>query len=208
MNLGQRIKEARIQKQMTQKDLVGDYITRNMLSKIENNNAFPSIKTLEYIATQLELSIKELLEVGDSTENPDTNFRDLAESLILACEYGIENGTSFEAELVRLRDLVSPVLFGYLLLEAKIAVTGQNHQRAKDILQVMETSNVKKNILLADIAMIEKRFDDAIEFLLPCTGNLNDTELEYSRLIYAKLEQCYIAVEDYKNAYNYAKLQK
>ncbi len=40
---------------MTQKDVVGDYITRNMLSKIENGSATPSMKTLEYLADVLGL---------------------------------------------------------------------------------------------------------------------------------------------------------
>ena len=50
MNLGEKIKAARLERHMTQKDVVGDYITRNMLSKIENGSATPSVKTLEYLA--------------------------------------------------------------------------------------------------------------------------------------------------------------
>ena len=41
---------------MTQKELVGDYITRNMLSKIENDSATPSVRTLEYLAKALGVS--------------------------------------------------------------------------------------------------------------------------------------------------------
>ena len=37
MTLGQKIKQARRNKGMTQRELVGDHITRNMLSKIEND---------------------------------------------------------------------------------------------------------------------------------------------------------------------------
>ncbi len=55
MNLGEKIKAARIERHMTQKDVVGDYITRNMLSKIENGSATPSVKTLEYLAGALGL---------------------------------------------------------------------------------------------------------------------------------------------------------
>ena len=53
MTLGQKIREARQSKGMTQKELVGDYITRNMLSKIENDSAIPSVRTLEYLAGAL-----------------------------------------------------------------------------------------------------------------------------------------------------------
>lgn len=55
MTLGQKIKEARLSQGMTQKELVGDYITRNMLSKIENDSAAPSVRTLEYLAGVLNL---------------------------------------------------------------------------------------------------------------------------------------------------------
>ena len=55
MTLGEKIKAARVERHMTQKDVVGDYITRNMLSKIENGSATPSVKTLEYLASALGL---------------------------------------------------------------------------------------------------------------------------------------------------------
>ena len=55
MTLGQKIKAARLERGMTQKELVGDYITRNMLSKIENDSAAPSVRTLEYLARALGL---------------------------------------------------------------------------------------------------------------------------------------------------------
>lgn len=55
MTLGQKIKTARQAKGLTQKQLVGDYITRNMLSKIENDAATPSVRTLEYLARALEV---------------------------------------------------------------------------------------------------------------------------------------------------------
>ena len=57
MTLGQRIRSARIEKGLTQRQLVGDHITRNMLSKIENDSATPSVRTLEYIARRLELPV-------------------------------------------------------------------------------------------------------------------------------------------------------
>ena len=55
MTLGQKIRSARIERGMTQKELVGDHITRNMLSRIENDSAMPSMRTLEYIAARLDL---------------------------------------------------------------------------------------------------------------------------------------------------------
>ena len=56
MTLGQKIRQARIERGLTQKQLVGEHITRNMLSKIENDSATPSVRTLEYLASRLGLS--------------------------------------------------------------------------------------------------------------------------------------------------------
>lgn len=59
--LGQRIKEARLAKKMTQNEVVGSFITRNMLSQIESGNAVPSMKTLTYLAEVLDIPPSALL---------------------------------------------------------------------------------------------------------------------------------------------------
>ena len=52
---------------MTQKDVVGDSITRNMLSRIEHDRAAPSVKTLELIANALGL------QAGYFLTNPEAD---------------------------------------------------------------------------------------------------------------------------------------
>lgn len=59
--LGRRIKEARLAKKMTQTEVVGSFITRNMLSRIESGAATPSMKTLAYLSNVLEISLAELM---------------------------------------------------------------------------------------------------------------------------------------------------
>ena len=44
MSIGEKIKNVRTAKMLTQKDLAGDAITRNMLSKIENGVAFLGVE--------------------------------------------------------------------------------------------------------------------------------------------------------------------
>ena len=66
--LGKRIKEARIAKKMTQSEVVGSFITRNMLSQIESGNATPSIKTLSYLSKKLELPLDQLM--AEDTTSP------------------------------------------------------------------------------------------------------------------------------------------
>lgn len=53
MSIGEKIKKLRNNLGMTQSELCGDYITRNMLSQIENGIAKPSIDTVTYIADKL-----------------------------------------------------------------------------------------------------------------------------------------------------------
>ncbi len=56
MRIGEKIKRLRTAKLMTQSELVGSEITRNMLSRIENGTANPSLETILYIAGRLNVS--------------------------------------------------------------------------------------------------------------------------------------------------------
>ncbi len=62
MALGSRIKDARIAAGLSQRQLCGEHITRNMLSQIENGSAHPSMKTLGYLAEQLGKPISYFLD--------------------------------------------------------------------------------------------------------------------------------------------------
>lgn len=64
LELGKRIKEARLAKKMTQTEVVGTFITRNMLSQIESGTATPSLKTLEYLAGVLDIPVQTLIPDG------------------------------------------------------------------------------------------------------------------------------------------------
>lgn len=61
MTLGEKIKALRKSKNLTQKALAGTAITRNMLSRIENDAASPSLETLRHIADKLGISVSLLL---------------------------------------------------------------------------------------------------------------------------------------------------
>ena len=62
MTLGEKLKKARLEKGLTQNQVAGDRITRNMLSQLEHDAAAPSVKTLEYLAEVLEVPVGWLLE--------------------------------------------------------------------------------------------------------------------------------------------------
>ncbi len=66
MNIGEKIRELRVAKLMTQSELAGTQITRNMLSCIENGSAQPSLSTILYIAGRLNVPVGFLLaDEGD-----------------------------------------------------------------------------------------------------------------------------------------------
>ncbi len=62
MQLGQRLRQARQEAGLSQRQLCGDVITRNMLSQIENGSARPSMDTLVYLAAQLGKPVSYFLE--------------------------------------------------------------------------------------------------------------------------------------------------
>lgn len=66
MKIGEKIKSLRMSKMMTQAELVGDGITRNMLSRIENGTALPSLDTLIYIAGRLNVPAGYLIAEEDN----------------------------------------------------------------------------------------------------------------------------------------------
>lgn len=61
MTLGQKLRQARQARGLTQAQVVGERITRNMLSQIENDLASPSVGTLEYLASVLDVKLAWLL---------------------------------------------------------------------------------------------------------------------------------------------------
>lgn len=62
MELGTRLRQARTEAGLSQRQLCGDVITRNMLSQIENGSARPSMDTLRYLAGRLGKPVSYFLE--------------------------------------------------------------------------------------------------------------------------------------------------
>ena len=66
MELGQKIRAARLEAGLSQRQLCGDTITRNMLSQIENGSARPSMDTLQILAARLHKTVSYFLDEGAS----------------------------------------------------------------------------------------------------------------------------------------------
>ena len=62
MSLGEKLRQARLDAGLSQRELCGGEITRNMLSCIENGTAQPSMRTLQFLAGRLGKPVSYFLE--------------------------------------------------------------------------------------------------------------------------------------------------
>lgn len=62
MELGEKLRQARLEAGLSQRQLCGEEITRNMLSLIENGSARPSMKTLQLLASRLDKPVSYFLD--------------------------------------------------------------------------------------------------------------------------------------------------
>lgn len=62
MELGEKLRQARLEAGLSQRQLCGEDITRNMLSQIEHGSAKPSMKTLQVLAGRLGKRVSYFLE--------------------------------------------------------------------------------------------------------------------------------------------------
>ena len=83
MTLGEKIKQARLEAGLSQRQLCGEEITRNMLSQIENGSARPSMATLSYFASRLGKTVSYFLE-EDAVLSPNQDVMASARAAVLA----------------------------------------------------------------------------------------------------------------------------
>ena len=84
MTLGEKLVQARTALGLTQTEVAGTQITRNMLSRLEHDAAAPSMKTLEYLSQVLQVPVSWLLGEPPAT---DTDALQEARALFRAKQY-------------------------------------------------------------------------------------------------------------------------
>lgn len=99
MELGEKLRAARLDAALTQKQLSEGIVTRNMLSQIENGIARPSMKTLEAFAARLNKNISFFLEEAP-TDSPNG-------SVMAAARRAFDSG-SYSQALHALESYVQP----------------------------------------------------------------------------------------------------
>lgn len=81
--LGERIKALRLAKNLRQTDIAGGELSKGFISLLEHNRAVPSIKSLEYIAGKLGVSVTYLLTGMAPVGEPDRLLAGAASLVLL-----------------------------------------------------------------------------------------------------------------------------
>lgn len=90
MELGEKLRLARLESGLSQRQLCGEEITRNMLSLIEHGSAKPSMKTLQYLSSRLGKSVSYFLE-ETAVVSPNQGVMAAARQLYDAGKYSEAN---------------------------------------------------------------------------------------------------------------------
>ena len=258
MELGQRLKQARLVAGLSQRQLCGDIITRNMLSQIENGSARPSMDTLKYLAGRLEKPVSYFLEEQSASPNQSiiTRARSLpAQQALALLEDYRDPDPVFDPERYLMEVLECMELAQRAIEEKRMGYARSLLERVREAgsRTPYYTSDLERRRLLLCYAAGEpaQRLlpllpDSTDEFLLraqaerdpACRGRILDAapgrtpvwhylraeayfaQKEYIKAVehyeqagesagvYARLEQCYRELEDYKMAYFYACKQR
>lgn len=85
LSLGEKIKKLRKEKNMTLKELAGDRITAAQISHIERDKSHTSRELLEYLASQLDVSVDYLLETKEMQSKKLTDNLILQGEILIKC---------------------------------------------------------------------------------------------------------------------------
>lgn len=156
MELGQRIKQARLELGLSQRALCGETITRNMLSQIENGSARPSMDTLQVLAERLGRPMSYFLE--EVTVSANQTLMEGARKAYAAGEYPAAlallegyQGTDevFDQESALLRYLCRLNLAEQALVQGRLVYARQLLEAAGEEQCVYRDSALERRRLLA-----------------------------------------------------------
>ena len=178
--IGEKIKELRLKKRMTQKDLSGDQITRNMLSLIENGTATPSVATLVHIASRLEVPVGFFFSASEEEETKylKMSVAGKAKSLYAEKNYSacVDISSSLPAGVCD--DEISMIAgISYLKLSEKYA-KASDMKKAHEALKKAEEYSALSIYLGSDFASAVTYFNTLFDAL--CSDAIPDALLDIS----------------------------
>lgn len=180
MHIGEKIKRLRVAKLMTQSELVGGEITRNMLSRIENGAAQPSMATIKYIAERLNVSPGFLL----ADENDEMLYFKSAEMGNIKKAYS-NRDYALCREMCKNSEWSDDELV-FILAESTshVAIDEFYHGNLRLAAEIFDEAIEYCSQTVYDTAIIEARikcYFDYLSFISP-TLDSNDTAIENDRL--------------------------
>ena len=253
LTLGKKIKMLRIERKITQQELVGDFITRNMLSQIENDAASPSMKTLQFLADSLGVPLSYLMQTdrdsdyGTEFETSESiNYR--AKKMFLAGDYVdfIETAEKNPEILTEYKETNLFLGFAYLeyadkhfsggnlnecinCCEKALRIDFEGWKFAEEevrkhaelykslcdsentdgyafLRSVLDNNGLcRYNIISAKRALSSNDAEKSLEYLKEAEKIIKEKEFHpYLSEIYKTFEDCYVLLEDYKNAHFYS----
>ena len=164
-NIGRIIKEARLAKKMTQNEVVGDFITRNMLSQIESGTANPSVKTLEYLCRVLEIPSSQLID--EHTPQTVGEYAQLRASFINGDYKGVisaEDAEGFSDESSALKAKA------YLSLAKELSQS----EKAEDMQRAIEYCRQAAALSESGVFSNSSVGESAKELIKSCAGKLSE----------------------------------
>ncbi len=170
-SLGEKIKYLRKKRALTQKELVGDRLTRNMLSSIENGTANPSLDTLRYIADRLSVPVSYIL-----SEDDDPSLYEKSESISKI--YRAYEAGNYTACIALVNSISNPdcelkyILASSYLELGKRQVANGSLVSAKKSLELAEKYS-------AETRLDTRHFEAQILMYLAITANIQSPLLEF-----------------------------
>lgn len=148
--LGEKIKKIRKDKKLTQKDIAGEKMTRNMISQIENGIASPSLSALKFIADKLEvppaylISDDDLLFVYEKNEAMENIYSLLQNKNYQSCIYNIKKLSKTDNELAYILTVCYFELGKKHIMNGSLLTALKNFQLSEENAKktVFDTSNI------------------------------------------------------------------
>lgn len=258
MELGEKLRQERLAAGLSQRELCGTVITRNMLSQIENGSARPSMDTLRYLASVLEkpmgyfleeeacpdpmLEAREAFQKGEYREvlsalsrlsqgNDESGLLELLSLLSLAEQAILEKKLPYARQLLEsaAREECKTMYASDALRQRRLILLSRTESGSAAALAAQLPANDDGLLLRARGALELGDLESCGTYLKACENqeaglwhlisgemymrsenypqaamHYEAAEREFPGECYAPLEQCYLAMEDYKKAYEYA----
>ncbi|MGN1385097.1 MAG: helix-turn-helix domain-containing protein [Bacillus sp. (in: firmicutes)] len=210
--IGKRIRKIRKEKKLTLEKLSGDQLSKSMLSLIENGKAQPSMESLHFIASRLDVEVNTLLQDDDTEEirlllnkaeqlYAEANTKEMYEPIEKLIEPNISNLHKRNYENARLLDLYARIVY--------ITGTFTEESYMRDAISRYQELNMINHVLDCYIHLCLRQFEqhqykDALQLLHEAEAQTEGKQHFINSLskldMHYMLTIMYLAVEDIDHA--------